>query len=91
MTTSSNCLEVGFVAQLVSAGVFKMSCNISLDVSLSRVQRPRFSKVPKITAKLRASRRLRCEDTKKDTKRIIMASEMRLKSFGTFEKRTPDP
>ena len=40
MTTSSNCLEVGFVAQLVGAGVFKMSCNISLDVSLSRVQRP---------------------------------------------------
>ena len=38
----------------------------------------------KITAKFRASRRLRCEDTKR-----IKSSEIRLKSFGTFEKRGP--
>ena len=36
----------------------------------------------KITAKFRAWRRLRFEDTKS-----IMAPEMRLKSFGTFEKQ----
>ena len=39
----------------------------------------------KITAKFRASRRLRFEDTKK-----IITPEMRLKSFGTFEKRVPE-
>ena len=39
----------------------------------------------KITAKFRASRRLRFEDTKK-----IMSPEIRPKSFGTFEKRAPD-
>ena len=39
----------------------------------------------KITAKFRASRRLRFEDTKR-----IMSPEMRPKSFGTFEKRTPE-
>ena len=38
----------------------------------------------KITAKARASRRLRFEDTKS-----IMSPEMRLKSFGTFEKQAP--
>ena len=38
----------------------------------------------KITAKFRASRLLRFEDTKK-----IMSSEIRPKSFGTFEKRAP--
>ena len=38
----------------------------------------------KITAKFRASRRLRFEDTKR-----IMSPEMRPKSFGTFEKRAP--
>ena len=38
----------------------------------------------KITAKFRASRRLRFEDTK-----IIMSPEMRPKSFGIFEKRAP--
>ena len=38
----------------------------------------------KITAKFRASRRLRFEDTKR-----IMSPEMRPKSFGTFEKRVP--
>ena len=36
----------------------------------------------KITAKFRASRRLRFEDTKR-----IMAPEIRPKSFGTFEKQ----
>ena len=40
----------------------------------------------KITAKFRASRRVRFEDTKR-----IMAPEIRPKSFGTFEKRAPDP
>ena len=39
-----------------------------------------------ITAKFRASRRLRFEDTTS-----IMAPEMRPKSFGTFEKQAPDP
>ena len=38
----------------------------------------------KITAKFRASRHLRSEDTKR-----IMSPEMRPKSFGTFEKRAP--
>ena len=38
----------------------------------------------KITAKFRASRRLRFEHTKR-----IMPPEMRPKSFGTFEKRAP--
>ena len=38
----------------------------------------------KITAKFRASRRLRFEDTKK-----IMSPKIRPKSFGTFEKRAP--
>ena len=38
----------------------------------------------KITAKFRASRRLRFEDTKR-----IMSPEMRPKSFGTFEKQAP--
>ena len=38
----------------------------------------------KITAKFRASRRLRFEDTKR-----IMAPEIRPKSFGTFEKQVP--
>ena len=38
----------------------------------------------KITAKFRASRRLRLEDTKK-----IMSPEIRPKSLGTFEKRAP--
>ena len=38
----------------------------------------------KITAKFRASRRLRFEDTKK-----IMSPEIRPKRFGTFEKRAP--
>ena len=38
----------------------------------------------KITAKFRASRRLRFEDTKR-----IMAPETRPKSFGTFEKQAP--
>ena len=38
----------------------------------------------KITAKFRASRRLRFEDAKR-----IMSPEMRPKSFGTFEKRAP--
>ena len=38
----------------------------------------------KITSKFRASRRLRCEDTKR-----IMSAEMRPKSIGTFEKRAP--
>ena len=40
----------------------------------------------KITAKVRASRRLRFEDTRR-----IMSPEMHPKSFGTFEKRAPDP
>ena len=40
----------------------------------------------KITAKFRASRRLRFEDTKR-----IMSPEIRPKSFGTFEKQAPDP
>ena len=40
----------------------------------------------KITAKFRASRRLRFEDTKR-----IMSPEMRPKSFGTFEKQAPEP
>ena len=39
----------------------------------------------KTTAKFRAFRRLRFEDTKR-----IMSPEMRPKSFGTFEKRAPD-
>ena len=38
----------------------------------------------KITAKFRASRRLSFEDTKR-----IMSPEMRPKSFGTFEKKSP--
>ena len=38
----------------------------------------------KLTAKFRASRRLRFEDTKR-----IMSPEMRPKSFGTFEKQAP--
>ena len=38
----------------------------------------------KITAKFRASRRLRFEDTKR-----IMLPEIRQKSFGTFEKQAP--
>ena len=38
----------------------------------------------KITAKFRASRRLRFEDTKR-----IMSAEIRPKSFGTFEKQAP--
>ena len=38
----------------------------------------------KITAKFRASRRLRFEDTKRN-----MAPEIRQKSFGTFEKQAP--
>ena len=38
----------------------------------------------KITAKFRASRRLRFEDTKR-----IMLTEMVPKCFGTFEKRVP--
>jgi len=38
----------------------------------------------KITAKFRASRRLRFEDTKR-----IMSPEVRPKRFGTFEKRAP--
>ena len=38
----------------------------------------------KITAKFRASRRLRFEHTKR-----IMSPEIRPKSFGTFEKRAP--
>ena len=38
----------------------------------------------KITAKFRASRRLRFEDTKR-----IMAPEIRPKRFGTFEKQPP--
>ena len=38
----------------------------------------------KITAKFRASRRLRFEDTKR-----IMLPEIRPKSFGAFEKQTP--
>ena len=40
----------------------------------------------KITAKSRASRRLRFEDTKR-----TMSPEIRPKSFGTFEKRAPGP
>ena len=39
----------------------------------------------KITAKFRASRSLRLEDTKR-----IMSPEMRPKTFRTFEKRAPD-
>ena len=39
-----------------------------------------------MTAKFRASRRLRFKDTK-----IIMSPELRPKSFGTFEKRAPGP
>ena len=38
----------------------------------------------KITAKFRASRRLRFEDTKR-----IMSPEIRPKSFETFEKQAP--
>ena len=38
----------------------------------------------KITAKFRASRRFRFEDTKR-----IMSPEIRPKSFGTFEKQAP--
>jgi len=40
----------------------------------------------KITAKFRASRRLRFEDTKR-----IMSPEIRPKSFGTFEKQASGP
>ena len=40
----------------------------------------------KITAKFRASSRLRFEDTNR-----IVSPEMRPKSFGTFEKRAPVP
>ena len=40
----------------------------------------------KITARFRASRRLRFEDTKR-----IMSPEIRPKSFGTFEKQAPGP
>ena len=40
----------------------------------------------KITAKFRASRLLRFEDTKR-----IMSPEIRPKSFGTFEKQAPGP
>ena len=40
----------------------------------------------KITAKFRASKRLRFEDTKR-----IMSPEIRPKSFGTFEKQAPGP
>ena len=40
----------------------------------------------KITAKFRAFRRLRFEDTKR-----IMSPEMHPKSFGTFEKQAPGP
>ena len=40
----------------------------------------------KITAKFRALRGLRFENTKR-----TMSPEMRPKSFGTFEKRTPSP
>ena len=40
----------------------------------------------KITAKFRASRRLRFEDTKR-----IMSPEIRPKSFGAFEKQAPGP
>ena len=40
----------------------------------------------KITAKFRASSRLRFEDKKR-----IMSPEMRPKSLGTFEKQAPDP
>ena len=40
----------------------------------------------KITAKFRASRRLRFEDTKR-----IMSPEIRPKSFGTFEKQALGP
>ena len=39
----------------------------------------------KITAKFRASRRLRFEDTKR-----IISPEIRPKSFGTFEKQAPE-
>ena len=39
----------------------------------------------KITAKFRASKRLRFEDTKR-----IMSPEIRPKSFGTFEKQAPE-
>ena len=39
----------------------------------------------KITAKFRASRRLRFKDTRR-----IMSPEMRPKSFGTFEKWAPE-
>ena len=38
----------------------------------------------KITAKFRASRRLRFKNTKR-----IMSADIRLKSFGTFEKQAP--
>ena len=38
----------------------------------------------KVTAKFRASRRFRFEDTKR-----IMSPEIRPKSFGTFEKQAP--
>ena len=40
----------------------------------------------KITAKFRASRRLRFEDTKR-----IMSPEIHTKSFGTFDKQAPGP
>ena len=39
----------------------------------------------KMTAKFRASERLRFEDTKR-----IMSPEIRPKSFGTFEKQAPE-
>ena len=39
----------------------------------------------KIIVKFRDSRRLRFEDTKS-----LTSTEMRPKSFGTFEKRAPD-
>ena len=40
----------------------------------------------KITAKFRASKRVRFEDTER-----VMSSEMRPKSFGTFEKQASGP
>ena len=40
----------------------------------------------KITAKFRASRRLRFQDTKR-----VMSPEIRPKSFGTVEKQAPEP
>ena len=46
----------------------------------------RDGKLKQLYKKLRVSRRLHFEDTKR-----IMSPEMRPKSFGTFEKRAPDP